>query len=284
MTESRIFFDSQLLCQGINLNKFLVYLSILIFITLLPMHLDEISKLTDTKNLYLKGKSDEYVDRLCNNLVTDLVNLDLKTWEQENQALTLVEATSVPETNLDSVDGLLATAKVMTRREIDVLTQHKLKNWKKYLNYDNESQYKYYFGNLTKVSINYDQNQPISSVISINHVFLPLFIWQSIAILGAIVGIIKFYVDYYQSHKNSDTSKLRHKQKKKYNNFINQLINQPPPATVGSTASNCKIQAPDDQILNLNGRRLSDNSQTLTLKSKNADNFSNVAILSELLG
>ena len=84
--ESRVVFDTQLLCQGVNLNKFVVYFSLLVFITLLPMHLDEAYYLGANRSQYLEERAREYFIDKSNRQWRQIQN-DAEILSRKRQAL-----------------------------------------------------------------------------------------------------------------------------------------------------------------------------------------------------
>jgi len=216
-SESKICFDSQLLFQGINLNKIVVLGSVLMTSLLLPIHLDDLDALDPSRQLppslqYLrqynqaKASFPKSSSELTNSLLNEplVLNSTKKATDFQNERMNRRQMNRRFRTKQFRTQGSrnLNSLNLENRDsdfdETDARIDQVLEN-ESLAEFDSSE-----IESTPKSSIKTSQNlktrstlsqytTPTEPSISLELALLPLLIWQLLAITGGAIGAVSFW-------------------------------------------------------------------------------------------
>jgi len=213
-SESKICFDSQLLFQGINLNKIVVLGSILLTSLLLPIHLDDLDALDPSRQLHPSFQYLKYAEQaksgfpkstseLTNSLLNEplVLNSTKKATDFQNERMNRRQMNRRFRTkgyrtkgsrNLNSLN--LENRDSTNSDETDPRIDERLEN--KSLKEFDSSEIKtgpQTSQHLKTRSTLSQYTTPREPSISLGLALLPLLIWQLLAIAGGAIGAVSFW-------------------------------------------------------------------------------------------
>ena len=244
--DNQILFDSQLLCQGINLNKLVTYLSILVSLSLLPLYLDEIYYRHIQITTYLKPYESAYLKNRIASIFKDIEdyrksqNDERKT--RDNQTNSDIELNFNPLNTLTWLDDPI-TAFLNPITEFQLYTD---RMHEQYVKYQNSNALTSGNGSLTTNK----------SSVSLLDIFLPVFIWQGLAVVGGIIGIVCYLHQTFDKDRFRENLQIIIPQRMvnvfscQNDKVINKNKNQSNAGTTGSNNKSKNLQpTPSSQFL-----------------------------------